>query len=147
MMSLRGAFQRTDICKFRIGDDNTDGFGSIHRRSTTDSNDKVSTSLLAGLYSRGHILNGRVRFDIRIDFIRNLCFIKKLDDLIRNMEFEKIRIRADKCLLKTSCFCLWSNIFDCSMSMVGHFIQNETICHSLASYILFYYNLKIDFNK
>ena len=50
----------------RVGDDDTDCFRSIHRRTTADRDDEICARFLADLYAMLDVFNGRIRLDIGV---------------------------------------------------------------------------------
>ena len=115
-------FKASYIFKFRVCDDDTDCFGSIHRRTTTDCNDVICISFLECFYSVLYIFDCWVCFDIRINFVSKSIFIKNICYFLCNSEFDQIRVRTYKSFLKCSCFCFCSDLFDCACSMIRCFI-------------------------
>ena len=66
--------EASDIFKFRVCDDDTDGFGSIHGRTSADSDQIISTGILEGLYAVLYIFDGWIRFDVAVKFIVQTVF-------------------------------------------------------------------------
>ena len=60
------SFQTSYIFEFRIGNDDTDCFGCIHRRSSADCDNIISSRFLKCLNSVLYILNRRIWFNVRI---------------------------------------------------------------------------------
>ena len=55
--------------KFRVGDDDADGLGGIHRGTAADCDDVVSAGSLERYNAVLYVFDGRVCFDIGVDFI------------------------------------------------------------------------------
>ena len=68
------ALKASHIFKFRVCDDDADGFGSIHGGTTADSNQIISTGILEGLYAVLYIFDGWIRFDVAVKFIVQTVF-------------------------------------------------------------------------
>lgn len=84
------ALKAAHIFKFWIGNDDTDGFGSIHGRAAADCNEVVGTGILECLYTVLDILDGWIWFDIGINLIHKtilvqyICYLFVTPNLIRS---------------------------------------------------------------
>ena len=63
------AFEAADVFKFLVGDDDADGLGGIHRGTAADCDDVVSAGSLERCNAVLYVFDGRVCFDIGVDFI------------------------------------------------------------------------------
>ena len=93
---LLNAFQAADVSKFRVIDDNADGFGGIHGRAAANGNDVICAAVLIGCHAALYILNGGVCLNIGINFIGQSSLVQHISDLLGDAEFQQIRIGADK---------------------------------------------------
>ena len=66
VFGIGNALQTAHICKFRILHNNTNTFGGIHRRTSTDRNNVISACCLTCCYTCLNILNRWVWLNIRI---------------------------------------------------------------------------------
>ena len=81
------AFQAPDIGEFRVGDDDADGFGGIHGGTAADGHDAVSTGCLERLHPMLYVGDGRIGFDVGVDFIGNLGSIQQVGDFAGHKGF------------------------------------------------------------
>ena len=63
-LSRSCTFQASYVFKFRVCNDDTDCFGSIHRRTTTDRNQIICTGILECLNTVLYVLNCWIGFDV-----------------------------------------------------------------------------------
>ena len=110
------------ILELRVCDNDTDCLGSIHRRSTTDCDNVISAGILECLHTMLYILNGWVCFNIRINLICKSVLVKDIGYLLGYSEFDQIRVRADKCLLESTCLRLCCDLLDSPCTMIRCFI-------------------------
>ena len=85
-------FQASYIFKFRIGNDDTDRFCCIHRRTAADSDQIISTGFLKCCYTSLYILNSWVWFDIRVDLICKTCIIQYICNFLCYAKFDQVWI-------------------------------------------------------
>ena len=116
------SLKTSDILKFRIGNNDSDRFWGIHRRSSTDCDQVISFRFLKCLNAVLYILDRRVCFDIWINFISKSVFVKNIRYLFCNTKFDQIRIRTYKCFFESTRLCLCCNLFDRSCSVVRCFV-------------------------
>ena len=116
------ALKAAHIFKFRIGNDDTDGFGSIHGRATADCNEVVGTGILECLYTVLDILDGWIWFDIGINLIHKTILVQYICYLFCYTKLDQVRIRADKSFLESVCFCLGCNLLNCTCTVIRCFI-------------------------
>ena len=123
------AFQTSYIFKFRIRNDNSNCFCSIHRRTATDCNDIICT----GFFKCGHtilyVLDCRVCLNIRVNFVFQTIFFKDICYLTCNIKFNQIRVGTYKSFLKCMCFCFVCDLSDCACSVIRGSIQIDSVCH------------------
>ena len=96
----------------RIGNDDADGLGGIHRRAATDGDQVVRAGVLEGLYAGLHVFDGRIWLDIGIKLIFQAVRVQYIQHLLGNVEFDQVRIRTYKSLLEASGLCLCGDIMD-----------------------------------
>ena len=108
----------SDIFKLWVCNYNTDTLCSIHRRTTTDCDQVISTRLLECLNTSLYILDCWVWLNVGVNLIIKTSSLKYIDYLLGNTKFNQIRVRAYKCFLKSSSLCLCSNILNCSCAMI-----------------------------
>ena len=72
------SFQTSDIFKFRIGNDDTDCFCSIHGRTAADGDDIICFGIFKCLNTMFYIVDGRVRLDIRIELVCKSGFFQQI---------------------------------------------------------------------
>ena len=86
------AFKTSDILKFRVRDNDSDRFGSIHGRAASDRDQIISTCFLKCLYTMLYVLDRRICFDIRIDLISKSVFIQNICYFFCDTKFDQVRI-------------------------------------------------------
>ena len=111
----------------RIGNDDADGLGGIHRRAATDGDQVVRAGVLEGLYAGLYVFNGRIWLDIGIKLIFQAVRVQYIQHLLGNVEFDQVRIRTYKSLLEASGLCLCGDIMDGARAVIGCFIQDESV--------------------
>ena len=125
----RHTLQTSYVFKFRICNDNTDCLCGIHRRTAANCNNVICFGSFECGNTILYIFDGRVCFDVRINFISKPSFVKNVCHLSCDSEFDQIRIRADECFFESSCLCFCCNFLDCSCPMIRCFVQHNSICH------------------
>ncbi len=131
-------FQRTNVSKLRVVDDNADGLGRIHGGTAANGNDVISTAGLVGSYAGLHIFNGGVGLDVGINLIVQASLVQHIRNLLGYTELEQIRVRAEESLLQPTTFNLSNDGFDGATAMIGNRIQNDTIRHWKRLLIMFH---------
>ena len=114
--------QRLHICKIRVIHNNTDSFGSIDRRATPQSYDKISSGSFVSSHTVLHICNRWIGFYITIKFVRYLVFIKYFNDFGSYSKLNQVFIRYKKGFLKATSGCFHSNHTPASGTEVRSFV-------------------------
>ena len=96
------SFQTSHVFKFRVGNDDTDGLGGVHGRSSSDCNQIIRTGFLEGGHTALYVFNRRIRLNIGIHLISQTLFVQKIGDLFCHIEFHQIRIGTDKSFMKAA---------------------------------------------
>ena len=128
---LRGryALQAAHIGKFRVLDDDPDGFGGVHGGTAADGYDAVR----AALSERGHaclnVLNRRIGLDVAVYLIGKARCVQQVRHLFGYIESNEVRVRAHKSLLKAACRQFGDNIPDRALAVIGYRIQYDAVCH------------------
>lgn len=91
---LRGryAFEREDVGKFRVCDDDADGLGCVHGRAAADGDDGIRAGCLEGGYAVLDILNRGIGLDFGIYAVGNLCLVEKVRDLGGDAELDEVGV-------------------------------------------------------
>ena len=112
------AFKTADIFKFRVGNDNTNGFGRIHGGTAANGDQVICARSLKGRNTCLHIFDGGIRLDFRVNFVIKACFIKNIRYLFCHIKFHQIRVRTDKGLFKAARLCFGCNFIDCAAAVI-----------------------------
>ena len=107
------AFQATYIFEFRVGNDDTDGFGGIHGGAAADGDDIVCAGCLESSHTVFHIVNGGVSLNIGINFISKTFLVKQSGYFSGHTELDQVGIGTYECLLKSMSLCF---IYDSSIA-------------------------------
>ena len=129
VLRRRNALQAPDIRELRILNNNTDCLGSIHGRTAADRDNIIRSRLLKSFHTGLNILNRRIRLNLRIYLIHKSRVIQDIRHLLRYLELNQIRIRADERLLKAPGLRFIRNASDCALAVIGSFIQNKSVYH------------------
>ena len=129
----RNAFERANVRKFRIVDDDTDRFRGIHCAAAADRNDAIRFCLLERCNAGLNVFNRRIRLDVAVNFIRKACLIQQIRHLLRDTELQKTRVGCNKRLLASAGYKRRDDVFNCAVTMIGNGVQNDTICHTVFS--------------
>ena len=105
-------FQRADVRKLGVIDDDADGLCGIHGGAAANGHDAVCTGNLEGLNAVLYVLNRRVRLDLAVNGIREADLVQKIRHLLRNAELQKVRIRANKSFFVAARLKLLRNLFN-----------------------------------
>ena len=111
-------FQTSYIFKFRICNNDTNCLGCIHGWSSTDCNNIICFCIFKCLNAMLHILDGRVCFNIRINFISKSWIIKDICHFSCHSKFNQIWIRTYKCFFECSCLCFICDFLNRTCSMI-----------------------------
>ena len=125
----RDAFQAADIGKFRIVDDDADGFGGIHGGAAADGHDAVGTGGLEGFHAILNVLDGGVGLDFGVDRIGKAGLVHQVGDLGSDAKLDQVGVRADKSLLVAAGREFGNNVLDGAVTMVRDGVQNNAISH------------------
>src|SRR5699024_6100697 len=90
------ALQAAHVGKFRVVDDDADGFGSVHGRAAADGHDAVRFGILKGGHAVLDILDGGVGLSGAVEGIGKVCGIQQVGDLLGDTELDQVGVRADK---------------------------------------------------
>ena len=123
------AFQAAYIFEFRVGNDDTDGFGGIHGRTTTDGDDIICTGCLESSHTVFHIVNSRISLNIGINFISKTFLVKQSGYFSGHTELDQVGIGTYECLLKSMSLCFIYDFFDCSGTMIRGLVEHNSVCH------------------
>ena len=122
-------FQASDILKFRICNDDADCFCCVHRRTAANRYDIISAGSFECSNTVLYIFNSWICFDVRIDLVCKALAVQNISYFFGNAEFNQVRVRADESFLKCSCFYFCCNFFHCACSMIGSFVEHDSVCH------------------
>ena len=125
----RNTLKAADIIKFRVRRDNTDRLSGVHRAAAADRNQIIRAGGFESVHAVLAVFNGGVGFNIGINFISQPFAVENVRNLFGHTEFQKVRVRADKCFLKTAANRFVSNVCDCALAMIGSFVQYKSVCH------------------
>ena len=129
------ALERTDVIVLGIVHDNTDALAGIHGGAAADRDHEISAGSAVGIDTLLHILDGRIRLDVRIHFISNAVLFQQIRDLGCHAELHKIRIRCHKSFFEALGRNDPGNLIDRAVPVERHPVQHKTIdCHALTSF-------------
>ena len=98
----RDALEGADVSELRVGDDDADGLGGIHRRAAADGDDRVGLGLPEGLDAVLHVVDRRVRLYVAVDGIGDLSLVQKVGDLLRDAELDEVGVGEHYRLLESA---------------------------------------------
>ncbi len=124
-------FQRTDVGKLRVVDDDADGLCGIHGRTAANGHDAVSACGLERGHAVLHVCDGGIRLDLAVDAVSETGSIQQVGDFLGDAELDEVGVRADECLLVAAGSQLGHNVLDGTVAMVRNGIQNDTISHKI----------------
>ena len=113
-----GALKASDILKLRVCDDDTDGFGGIHRRAAADGDQIVSAGCLESFYAVFYVFDGRVWLDIAVKLIVESVCGQNIGYFGSNVEFNQIRVRAYESFLEAVCLCFICDLGNSACSVI-----------------------------
>ena len=122
MLGRCDTLERTDICKLRVVDDDTDALTGIHGRATTDGDHAVCAAGLVRLYTVLDVLDGWVRLDVIIQEEVDAVLLQKIRHLGCHAELYEVRIGCNESLMIASCLDETRDLLDCTMSMIRNTI-------------------------
>ena len=123
------AFQAAYIFEFRVGNDDTDGFGGIHGRTTTDGDDIICTGCLESSHTVFHIVNSRISLNIGINFISKTFLVKQSGYFSGHTELDQVGIGTYECLLKSMSLCFGYDFCNCSCTVIRGLVEHNSVCH------------------
>ena len=118
VLRRRRTFQTSYIGKFRIFNDDSYCFCSIHGRTAADGNDAVSAHFLKCFHAVLYVFNCRIGFDFGKNFIGNSGLVQQVGYLFCHAEFDQIRIGGQKNLLKSSAFDFFGNVLNGTCAVI-----------------------------
>ena len=124
------ALERADIGEFGVGDDDADRLSGIHRGAAADGDDAVCTALLERFHARLHVLDRRVRLDLRIDLVSDARVFEDVGHLLGDAELQKVGVGADEALLKAPALDFRRDLLDRALAVIARFIEYKTVCHN-----------------
>ncbi len=127
------AFQRADIRKLGVIDDDADGLCGIHGGAAADGHDAVSFSSLESGHAVLHVGDGGVGLDLTVNSVGKVCSIQQIGDLLGDAELDQVGIGADECLLVAAGGQFGNDVLNGTVAMVGDGIQNDAVSHSYFS--------------
>ena len=129
LLSVGNSLERDYVREFWVVADDTNTLSSIHRRTTADSDDEVSFSFLASLYTHLHICNCWVWLYFVVDFIRNGSLVQYVEHHLSNAEFHQSFVcYYQGFLIAKSCYYSWQ-LFASAWSEIRYFVQNKSVYH------------------
>ena len=99
-----------------------DGLGSVHGGASTDGNNIVGSGSLKCCNTCLNILNSRVGLYVRVYLVNQSGVIQHLQYLVRYTEFDQVRVRANKGLLKASGFCFIGDFLNGALAVIRSFV-------------------------
>ena len=126
----RYALQGDYIAEFRVLNDNTDGFGGVHRGAAANGDDAVCAAGLKGGHAGLHILHRGVGLDFAVDFIVNAGILQHIGHFLRYIKFNQVRVRAHKALFEPAAFHFTGDLLDRTGAVVTGLIQYKSVCHN-----------------
>ena len=133
------ALERTDIREFGIRNDHADCFRCIHGGTAADRNNGIRSAGLESRHAVLHVLDRRIRLDIRIYGISNSGFIEQVGHLLCDAEFDQIRIGCNKDVLIAAPLNFRDDFLYSARSMIGNVVQYDSCCHEWFLLILLYH--------
>ena len=124
-------FQRADVGKFRIVDDDADSFGSVDGGAAADGNHAVCPGFLVSRHAGLDVFDGGIGLNIGIDFIGEARFVQQISDFFGNAEFDQVRIRGNKGFFETFALENARDFFDRTAAVIGYTVENKTLNHFL----------------
>ena len=92
IFSFCNTFQTPHIAKLRICNDNTDGLCRIHGRTAANGDNIIGFRFFKGFHTVFYIFNGRIGFNIRINFIYQRSILQHLCHFACHTELNQIRV-------------------------------------------------------
>ena len=83
--------------------------------------------------TRLHIFDRRIRLDLAVDLIRKASGVQQVRHLFGHIEFNQIRVGADKSLFEAARGQFRHDIFNRALSVIGYGVQNNTVRHEILS--------------
>ena len=124
-------FQRADVRKLGVIDDDADGLCGIHGGAAADGDHAVRFCGLEGSHAVLHVGDGGVGLDLAVNSIGKVCSIQQVGDFLGDAELDQVRVRADESLLVAAGGQFGNDVLDGTVAMVGDRIQNNAVSHSL----------------
>ena len=131
------AFQRADIRKLGVIDDDADGLCGIHGGAAADGHDAVSLSSLESGHAVLHVGDGGVGLDLAVNSVGKVCGIQQVGDLFGNAKLDQGGVGADESLLVAAGGQLGNDVLDCAVAVVGNSVQYNTTCHRNSLLLLY----------
>ena len=129
VLGRSNAFQRTDVSKLRVINNDTDGLTGIHGRTTAHGDHIVCSGSLVSGNTGLNILNSGIRLNIGIKLICHAGSIQNIRNLLGNTELQQIRIGCNKCFLVTLSSNQAGDFLDGTFTVVRNCVGYKTIGH------------------
>lgn len=76
----------------RIVHNDADALARIHRGTAADGDHEIRAGSAVCVHAMLHVFNRGVRFDVRIEFIRDAVLIKEIGHFFGHAELDQIRV-------------------------------------------------------
>ena len=124
------AFQRADVRKLGVIDNDADGLCGIHGGAATNGHDAVSLGSLEGSHAVLYVGDGGVGLDLAVNSVGKVCGIQQVGDLFGNAKLDQVGVGADESLLVATGGQLGNDVLDSTVAVVGDGIQNNAVSHN-----------------
>ena len=130
------ALEATDIGELGVVDDDADGLGGVHGGAAADGHDGVGPGGLIGLDAVLDVLDGGVGLDLGVEAPSDAGGVELVGHLSGNAELHQVGVGADEDLLVAAALELARDLLDSAGTVVRDGVENETVSHICASWLL-----------
>ncbi len=123
------AFERYNVGKVGVVDNNTNTFGCINRRTATDSYNKVGTCFAESVDTVCYVRNGRIGLDVAEDVERNTGFFKNVGHHFGHTEFDKAGIGDYESFFNTHTADSFGEHLASTRAEIRYLIEDKSIDH------------------
>ena len=129
VLRRRCAFEAADVSELGVRHDDRDGLARVDGRAAADRDKDVRACRLAGRDTFLHVLDGRVRLDLVIDFVGDAFFVQKLRHLRRDLELDEFLVRDDEHFLRTAPAHFRDDFLNRARAEIRCLVEDDAVCH------------------
>jgi len=118
----RHAFQRNNVGKFGVVDDNAYAFGRILRRTAADGDHVVGAGFSEGFHAGLNHFDARIGFDFVKNLVSHLVGVQNVGHFFNYLKLYQIGVGNNQCFFETSAFDFRHNLVNGAVPVVAGFV-------------------------